>query len=119
MTRLEPVGPFTPGVTTERTFVGLEVRLRRTGWKRFFDATFLLMWLVCWAAGEIFALWMLGGGAWALITGQLSEAGRQTLVLAPTLAVGLFLIAWTALWTVGGVAALYHFLHVVWGEDWL
>ena len=101
----------------ERTFSGLEARLRSRGASRFFSAAFLIVWLSFWAVGEAFVLWFLGVGAWALITGRPPEAGRAPLELAPSLTVGLFLLAWLAMWTVGGIAALYELMRLLWARD--
>jgi hypothetical protein len=109
--------PFVNGVAIERNGAGVEVQLRPTGAGRYFDGTFLGLWLVGWAAGEAFALWLLGTGAWALLTGRPPGAGREPLEVAPALGVGAFLLGWTVLWTVGGVAALHAFCRLWWGRD--
>lgn len=81
-----------------RTEQGLEVLLKPRGLGRFFGAGFLSFWLCGWAAGEAFALWLLGAGA-------------------PGLAMGAFLLLWLCLWTFGGYAAITELLRLVWSED--
>ncbi len=101
----------------ERTFSGLEARLKSRGRGRFFSAGFLAFWLVGWVIGEAIALWSLGVGAWSLITGRPPEAGRNPLEVAPALAMGLFLLVWLSLWTFGGIAAIYELMRVLWSRD--
>src|SRR5213075_958612 len=96
---------LTSGVTIERTGAGFEARLRITGFSRFFGVPFLTVWLLGWAAGEVFALCMLAVGAWSLLTGQPPGAGRAPLRPEVALPIGLFLLFWLALWTLGGVMA--------------
>lgn len=54
-----------------QTFSGFEARLKSRGLGRFVDAAFLSVWLVFWAAGEAFVFWILGVGAWSLLTYEL------------------------------------------------
>jgi hypothetical protein len=100
-----------------RTFSGLEATLHPRGPGRFVGAAFLLVWLAGWLIGEAFALWILGVGAWALVTGQPPGPGRDPLALAPSLAAGVFLLGWLALWTFGGFAAIAEFLRLIWSSD--
>jgi hypothetical protein len=109
--------PTARGATIERTFTGLEARLHSTGFARFFHAAFLAVWLAFWACGEAVAVWLLGTGAWSLLTGQSLGPGRAPLELAPALGVGTFLSLWLAFWTVGGLAALHEFGRELWSED--
>jgi hypothetical protein len=109
--------PTARGATMERTFTGLEARLHSTGFARFFHAAFLAVWLAFWACGEAVAVWLLGTGAWSLLTGQSLGPGRAPLELAPALGVGTFLSLWLAFWTVGGLAALHEFGRELWSED--
>ena len=112
-----PATPPARGVTIERTFAGLEVRLQSTGFARFFNAAFLAVWLAFWVCGEAVAVWLLGTGAWSLLTGQPLGPGRAPLELAPALGVGTLLCLWLAFWTVGGLAALHEFCRELWSED--
>ena len=82
----------------EGTSAGLEAELRIAGFGRFFGAAFLAVWLAGWAVGEAFALWILGVGAWSLLTGQPPEVGRAPLRPELALPVGLFLLFWLAFW---------------------
>jgi hypothetical protein len=109
--------PTARGATIERTFTGLEARLHSTGFARFFHAAFLAVWLAFWACGEAVAVWLLGTGAWSLLTGESLGPGRAPLELAPALGVGTFLSLWLAFWTVGGLAALHEFGRELWSED--
>src|SRR5688572_22590369 len=101
----------------EGTSGGLEVELRIAGIGRFFGAAFLAVWLAGWAVGEAFALWILGVGAWSLLTGQPPEAGREPFRPELALPVGLFLLFWLALWTLGGVMAGRELLRLLFGGD--
>ena len=69
----------------------LELRFRPTGWGRWLEAVFLSVWLLAWAAGEAFALVMVGGLGWALLSGRAIPNQPD----APLLAV---LTAWGAGW---------------------
>jgi hypothetical protein len=86
----------------ERTANGLEARLKITGLSRFVGVAFLALWLCFWAVGEAFPIWFLTVGAWALLTGNPPEPGRQPLSPKWALPVGLFLLFWLAFWTLGG-----------------
>ena len=93
------------------------ISLKSYGPMRFVAAGFLLFWLCGWVAGECFALWFLGNGLVALMSGTPFLSGRSPVPLGPAIAVGLFLLLWLALWTVGGIAAISEFLRLVAGED--
>src|SRR5688500_5672359 len=88
----------------------MEFVFRPTGCMRFGLAAFLGVWLCGWAAGEWFALRVLIAGV------QSGQAWTVTSHPAG-LMVGGFLILWTTLWTIGGVAALISFLRSVAGVD--
>ena len=81
-------------MTVERTFGGLEVRLKPTGAGRFLSAGFLAVWLAFWAAGEAFALGVIGVGAWSLLTGNPPSPGHTPLAHAPAHAVGAKQATW-------------------------
>src|SRR5262245_13417989 len=100
----------------QRTFQGLEATLCSRGIGRFFVAAFLLVWLAFGAGGEGVVGWFLFVGAKSLFTGQPPEAGREPLTLAPAFTVGVFLIGWLALWTIGGLAALTEFVRLLWSK---
>lgn len=104
-------------MTVERTFTGLEVCLGRTGSGRFFEAAFLVVWLTFWVIGELFVVWFLGAGAWALVTGSPPRPGGEVLAWGPSLAVGTFMVLWLCLWTVGGWTAIHQLLRTLAGED--
>ena len=93
------------------------VSLKPRGPMRFFAAVFLLFWLCGWAAGECFALWFLGNGAVALMSGTPFMSGRAPVQAGPAIAVGVFLLFWLTLWTMGGFAAIGELLRQVWAED--
>ncbi|HEX4639008.1 MAG TPA: hypothetical protein VH170_05935 [Chthoniobacterales bacterium] len=101
----------------QRTDNGFVTTLRSTGLGRFFGAAFLGVWLVGWLAGETFALWMLGAGGWSFFTGQPPSAGRNPVNLGVAIAGGLFLLFWLSFWTLGGVAAIWEFLRLLFGKD--
>ena len=101
----------------ERTGAGLETQLRITGLCRFGGVAFLALWLAGWAVGEGFVCWILGRGAWSLLTGQPLGAGQKTLEFTAALPIGLFLVFWLILWTIGGVAAGRELLRLLFGRD--
>ncbi len=93
------------------------MRLKPQGAGRFVSAAFLLFWLCGWAVGEGFALWILGKGASALLTGESPADGGAPLEAGPAVAFGAFLLLWLALWTLGGIAAMGAVLRLLWSED--
>jgi hypothetical protein len=93
------------------------ISLKSYGPLRFVAAGFLLFWLCGWLAGECFALWFLGNGLVALMSGTPFLSGTSPVQVGPAIAVGSFLLLWLALWTVGGIAAISEFLRLVAGED--
>ena len=113
----EAADPTLPRVSIERTAEGLEARLRPQGLGRFFGAAFLGVWLCGWAFGEVFALWLLYHGVRSLITGEPPSAGGAPLRGAPALGMGLFLLFWLSIWTLGGVMAMLEVLRLLWSED--
>jgi hypothetical protein len=94
---------------------------RSTGWWRFIDAAFLLVWLAFWLVGELVAL--------LLLVSMLSSSASAALGRPPLLAswapltdgsVSLFLLGllfWITLWTIGGYLAARHLLRSLAGED--
>ena len=94
--------------------------LRPVGWGRYIEVPFFGVWIAGWLIGELVALALLGGllaGLIAAVVGfELPFASR----LAPDGSVPfflLFILMWLTLWTVGGVAALRHFLRSLAGQD--
>jgi hypothetical protein len=77
-------------------------RFRAEGPGRFLVAGFLSVWLVGWAAGESFALWLL----WRALR---SGIDRWTLLIA--------MVVWGSLWTLGGFLAVGEVLRCLWSED--
>lgn len=100
-----------------RTFRGLEVELKVSGFGRFGGAAFLSLWMVFWVVGETVVGWILLRGAWALVTGEPPGAGRAPLDTGPALGVGIFLLAWLAFWTLGGVLTGRELLRRLFGRD--
>lgn len=88
----------------------LEVRLRPSGFGRFFGGGFLLIWLCGWAVGEVVVLGVLIWGGYGFVAGTQPNPG-------PTLAMGAFLLFWLTFWTIGGVAAMRQLVRTVWAED--
>src|SRR5882762_6825090 len=95
-----------PIMIGERTSQGWEIQFKSRGPARFLGAAFLGFWLCGWAAGESFAVWMLGKGALSLLTGEPPSSGGRPLPLGPTLGAGIFLLVWLSFWTLGGILAL-------------
>lgn len=100
-----------------RTFQGLEVTLKATGYGRFGGAAFLLVWLAFWVVGEVLVGWILIRGGWSLLTGLPPGEGRAPLETAPALGAGVFLLFWLAFWTLGGVLAGRELLRLLAGRD--
>lgn len=101
----------------ERTMDGWRLCLKSQGCSRFVSGAFLAVWLCGWAFGEAFALWLLVQGGFHLVTGTPLGPARGPLPIGPTLLIGLFLLFWLTLWTIGGIAACAELLRLLWGED--
>lgn len=101
----------------DRTEQGLESRLSPQGFGRFGTAAFLFIWLLIWAAGEFAAASLLGWGGWLLATGRPPGPERAPLELAPSLCMGLFLLAWLLFWSLGGILAGREFLRMLFGWE--
>jgi hypothetical protein len=95
---------------------GRELVFRPRGAGRFVQVAFLSIWLVAWAIGEAFALFLLGHGIWALWTGSPAMGHDESLGWGVALAVGSFLVVWLSLWTLGGVMAMEEWLRLVWAK---
>jgi hypothetical protein len=100
----------------ERTSEGWQLRLRARDPGRWPKAAFLALWLCGWAAGEVFAGYVLIGGLTALTTGTPNPGGEPPRPGATAL-FGLFLIVFIAFWTIGGIAALFELMRLLVGED--
>lgn len=100
----------------ERTFSGLEIRLRATGAIRIFPIAFLLFWLAGWAVGEVTVCVALGKGVWAFFHPADVGPERASGVNIPTLGTGIFLLIWLTFWTTGGLAALTYLLRLLCGK---
>ena len=94
-----------------------EFVFRPHGYGRFPAALFLSLWLCGWTVGEAFALFVLGQGIWALLTGRPVIGSDESVRMAPALGVGAFLLVWLTIWTVGGVMAVQELFRLVWAED--
>jgi len=101
----------------EQTGTGLEARLDIRGIGRFFGAAFLCVWLAGWAVGESVVLWIVGKGAWSLLTGQAFGSGDKPVHFGVAMIVGLFLVVWLFFWTLGGMAAGGELLRLLFGRD--
>src|SRR5882672_8533619 len=93
------------------------VTLRPQGFFRFIPATFLGLWLCGWTAGEGVALWFLGNGVCALMSGGALGSGPIRIQQGAAFGVGAFLLLWLAIWTVAGIAAMQEFFRLIAGED--
>lgn len=94
-----------------------EFRFRPRGCLRFVEAGFLSLWMCGWAAGEAFALFILGQGLWSLLTGRPLIGSDEPAPMVPSLGVGAFLLTWLTLWTFGGLMAIRELLRSLWAED--
>jgi hypothetical protein len=101
----------------EPTGTGLIAQLKVKGFARFIGAGFLACWLAGWAVGETFAIRVLAAGAWSMITGRAPGVGQEPITLTAALPVGLFLLVWLSLWTLGGIAAGRELLRLLFGRD--
>jgi hypothetical protein len=104
-----------------RPTTDLTRRLRATGWSRYFDTAFLGLWLTMWTIGEVVALGLIGLMLASAVSAALGRPLALPSRIAPTDGTVsvflLFLLLWTALWTVGGIAAMWHVLRQLGGED--
>lgn len=95
--------------------------LKPAHWSRFFDAGFLLIWLLFWIIGEAVGLVLLV----TMLASTVSAALGQPPLLASFVprtdgsvtVFLLFVLFWLLLWTVGGYAASRHLLRNLAGED--
>jgi hypothetical protein len=94
-----------------------EFIFRPRGFGRFPSAMFLSLWLCAWAVGEAVALFVLGHGIWALMTGAPVFGSDEPVRVAPLLGFGVFLLVWLTIWTVGGVMAMQELARLVWAKD--
>ncbi len=101
----------------EHTLAGLEARLTPHGSGRWGGAAFLGLWLCFWMLGEVLVGWILLAGGWSLITGEPPGPGREPLAVGPSLFAGVFMLAWLAFWTLGGLMAWHEFFRLVWSGD--
>jgi hypothetical protein len=69
-----------------------EFVFRPRGLGRFLEAAFLCMWLCMWVVGEAFALFILGQGGWALLTGTPAAGSNEPIRMVPALGAGAFLL---------------------------
>jgi hypothetical protein len=94
----------------------LSLRFRHRGLGRYVIATFLALWLVGWAFGELFALAALVHGlvAWLGLgpAGPAAGVGGTSALLA-----GAFLLVWLTFWTLGGLVAIRELLRMLWAVD--
>jgi hypothetical protein len=106
--------PMGATARVEETPEGTRVTLRPLGIGRWFGVAFLAVWLVGWAAGEVFAISILVGLAGAPL-GWVGWKNAPTGLAA--LGVAGFLLVWSVLWTFGGVTAFFTLLRTAWGAD--
>lgn len=100
-----------------RTFNGLEVALKPSGYGRFVGAAFLSLWLTFWVVGEVLVVGILIRGGWSVLAGLPPGEGRAPLETMPALGMGVFLLCWLAFWTLGGVLAVREVLRLLFGRD--
>lgn len=95
--------------------------LRASGLRRYFDAAFLGLWLVGWAIGEVVAVGVIVAIIlvpilrWREV--DLPPFFESWTSAGVPIAIFLFLLVWVTFWTIGGYAALTHFLRSVAGKD--
>ena len=94
--------------------------LRPTGWGRYVDVVFLGVWIAGWFVGELVGLAFVGGLLVAVVAAAFRIMLPFAFRLVPDGSTPFFLLGslvWLTLWTVGGVAALTHFLRSMAGQD--
>lgn len=92
------------------------VTLRTQGCARVVSSIFLLLWIGPWAVGEYFALTALAAFAGVAIPFPLPVPvadGLHPISLLPI----VFLAAWLAFWTWGGVSAMLEVIRLWFGRD--
>jgi hypothetical protein len=94
--------------------------LRRRGIGRFFEATFLGVWLTGWAIGEVLAVAVLASIALAFVgvvpAARWWSPGASMTNVGPIFVV-LFVGVWLTFWTIGGITAGWQFLRDLAGAD--
>ena len=82
--------------------------------KQWFSTAFLSFWLVGWALGEIVVGSILLKGLLDLLFGKPDLPGASGVAIS---GIGLFLLAWFAVWTMGGVLAISTFFWQIVGRE--
>lgn len=107
-----PVKPYPPRHMPEDR--GDAIRITIPSRKNWFNIFFTGFWLVGWTLGEITVIAMIIAGLVALIAGK----GPQTSGgIGGMFFMGLFILAWLGVWTVGGVFAWRSFLWNLAGKE--
>jgi hypothetical protein len=101
----------------ERTSEGWQLRLRARDPGRWPKAAFLALWLCGWAVGEAFAGSILIRGLISHVTGTPPNPGGEPLRPGAAALLDLFVIVGLAIWTIGGIAALFELMRLLVGED--
>jgi hypothetical protein len=93
---------------------------RPSGFGRYVFAAFLLVWLAGWVVGEAVALYALGAILSKLagfVPHRIPDWMAHPASSGAVAFILLFLGVWLSFWTIGGVAAMTHFVRSLWGED--
>ena len=107
------VEPYPARFITEEDGTALRIILPvRKNW---FIIVFLGFWLSFWALGEIMAVGMMVAVVGGSLIGRplAGEAGGPIFAVG----IGLFMLAWLAGWTAGGLVALVVWLYQVTGKE--
>jgi hypothetical protein len=95
--------------------LGTSLKISIPSRKHWFVIPFLGFWLIGWAFGEIVVGGTLLAGFINILFGKsLESSGIEP---AACSGVGLFLLAWLGIWTVGGAFTIYAFLWQLAGKE--
>jgi hypothetical protein len=108
-----PVVPPPPRCAIED--LGTSLKIIIPSRKHWFQIFFLGFWLIGWTFGEI----VVGGILLAGLIGMPLVKSPELSGVEPAVCsgVGLFLLAWLGMWTVGGALAIYAFLWQLAGKE--
>jgi hypothetical protein len=78
---------------------------------------FMTGWLVGWLMGEVFAGSMVIMGLMSLLSPRPTVLGEALPAHGPGGFALIFVGGWLIAWTAGGLMAIHHWLHLMWGRE--